>query len=124
MVLKKLGDEQWEVYLRVLRYLGQEEGMHVVVEPHEYLKLSRKHPDMEFVDTYNSDEGDRCAPVHWLQLECTKLLVGRISHSLPTRCLSLDAFAGFISMWTLWCAWVVMAPSCMRLPFSSEPFHQ
>lgn len=59
LVLKKLGDEQWESYLRVLRYLGKEEGMRVIVEPHEYLKLSEQ-TDLDFVDTYNHDEAGRC----------------------------------------------------------------
>lgn len=58
MVLKKLGDEQREAFLRVLHFLGREEDMHVIVEPHEYLKLSDED-DMEFVDTYNHAEGDK-----------------------------------------------------------------
>ncbi|BDA47453.1 NAD kinase 2, chloroplastic [Coccomyxa sp. Obi] len=58
LVLKKLGDEQWDSYLRVLRYLGKEEDMRVVVEPHEYLKLSQQS-DLNFVDTYNHDEAGR-----------------------------------------------------------------
>lgn len=58
LVLKKLGDEQWDSYLRVLRYLGKEENMRVVVEPHEYLKLSQR-TDLNFVDTYNHDEAGR-----------------------------------------------------------------
>ena len=57
MVLKKLGDEQRPAFLRVLRFLGQEEDMHVIVEPHEYLKLSGEE-GMAFVDTYNHAEGD------------------------------------------------------------------
>ena len=58
MVLKKLGDEQREAFLKVLRFLGQEEDMHVIVEPHEYLKLSGEE-GMDFVDTYNHAEGDQ-----------------------------------------------------------------
>lgn len=58
MVLKKLGDEQREAFLKVLRFLGQEEDMRVIVEPHEYLKLSDEK-DMDFVDTYNHAEGDK-----------------------------------------------------------------
>lgn len=61
LVLKKLGDEHWDSFLRVLHYLGREEGMRVIVEPHEYLKLSHSQPEMDFVDTYNSDEGCRYA---------------------------------------------------------------
>lgn len=59
LVLKKLGDEQWDSYLRVLHYLGREEGMRVIVEPHEYLKLAQHHSDLDFVDTYNSQEAGR-----------------------------------------------------------------
>ena len=58
LVLKKLGDEQWDSFLRVLRYLGKEEHMRVIVEPHEYLKLSQPN-DLNFVDTYNHDEAGR-----------------------------------------------------------------
>lgn len=36
MVLKKLGDELMEEYIDVLRYLGEELEMRVVVEPHDY----------------------------------------------------------------------------------------
>lgn len=36
MVLKKLGDELMEEYVDVLRYLGEDLGMRVVVEPHDH----------------------------------------------------------------------------------------
>lgn len=39
MVLKKLGDELMEEYIDVLRYLGEELEMRVVVEPHDYQAL-------------------------------------------------------------------------------------
>jgi hypothetical protein len=39
MVLKKLGDELMEEYVDVLRYLGEDLGMRVVVEPHDYAAL-------------------------------------------------------------------------------------
>lgn len=39
MVLKKLGDELMEEYIDVLRYLGEELEMRVVVEPHDYAAL-------------------------------------------------------------------------------------
>ena len=39
MVLKKLGDELSEELHQVVQYLGQEQSMQVVVEPHEYEKM-------------------------------------------------------------------------------------
>ncbi len=39
MVLKKLGDELMEEYIDVLRFLGEDEGMTVIVEPHEHMAL-------------------------------------------------------------------------------------
>ena len=59
LVLKKLGDEQRGAFLRVLRYLGGEEGMRCVVEPHEYLKLG--DAGLQNVDTYNKEEAGRRA---------------------------------------------------------------
>ena len=59
LVLKKLGDDQRAAFLRVLHYLGATEGMRVVVEPHEYLKLGAQ--GLDYVDTYNKDEAARCA---------------------------------------------------------------
>ncbi|KAL4446755.1 hypothetical protein ABPG77_007999 [Micractinium sp. CCAP 211/92] len=50
MVLKKLGDELMEEYIDVLRYLGEELEMRVVVEPHDYQALEGLC--MEWVDTY------------------------------------------------------------------------
>lgn len=50
MVLKKLGDELMEEYVDVLRYLGEELGMRVVVEPHDHAVL--KGLCMGWVDTY------------------------------------------------------------------------
>ena len=38
-VLKKLGDELMDEYIDVLRYLGEELGVGVVVEPHDYAVL-------------------------------------------------------------------------------------
>ena len=39
MVLKKLGDELMPDFHSVVEYLGKEQGMQVVVEPHEHAKL-------------------------------------------------------------------------------------
>ncbi|KAL4425441.1 hypothetical protein ABPG75_009457 [Micractinium tetrahymenae] len=52
MVLKKLGDELMEEYIDVLRYLGEELGMRVVVEPHTALEGLC----MEWVDTYDPSD--------------------------------------------------------------------
>ena len=58
LVLKKLGDELLADYVRVLRFLGAEEGMRVVVEPHEYLKLVGR-AELNFIDTYTPAEASR-----------------------------------------------------------------
>lgn len=42
MVLKKLGDELVAEFLEVVRFLGEEQGMRVLVEPHEYANLVRE----------------------------------------------------------------------------------
>ena len=42
MVLKKLGDELMPDFHNVVEYLGKEQGMQVVVEPHEHAKMVRK----------------------------------------------------------------------------------
>ena len=39
MVLKKLGSELGQDFLEVVRYLGEDQGMRVMVEPHEYESL-------------------------------------------------------------------------------------
>ena len=39
MVLKKLGSELRQDFLEVVQYLGEEQGMRVMVEPHEYQSL-------------------------------------------------------------------------------------
>ena len=41
MVLKKLGDDLWDEFVDVINFLGRQEGLKVVVEPHEYQKLVR-----------------------------------------------------------------------------------
>ena len=42
MVLKKLGDELMPEFHSVVEYLGAEQGMQVVVEPHEHEKMVRR----------------------------------------------------------------------------------
>lgn len=42
MVLKKLGDELMPDFHAVVEYLGLEQGMQVVVEPHEHAKMVHK----------------------------------------------------------------------------------
>lgn len=55
LVLKKLGDELLVDFVRVLQFLGVEEGMRVLVEPHEYLKLVGR-AGLGFIDTYTPAE--------------------------------------------------------------------
>jgi hypothetical protein len=61
LVLKKLGDELLADFVRVLRFLGAEEGMRVVVEPHEYIRLVGR-AGLGFIDTYTPAEAVRCGP--------------------------------------------------------------
>lgn len=41
MVLKKLGDELTGEFHKVVEYLGREQSMQVIVEPHEHEKMVR-----------------------------------------------------------------------------------
>ena len=59
LVLKKLGDELLADFVRVLQFLGVEEGMRVLVEPHEYLKLVGR-AGLGFIDTYTPAEASKC----------------------------------------------------------------
>ena len=59
LVLKKLGDELLVDFVRVLHFLGVEEGMRVLVEPHEYLKLVGR-AGLGFIDTYTPAEACKC----------------------------------------------------------------
>ena len=43
MVLKKLGDELMPQFHSVVQYLGEKQGMQVVVEPHEHEKMVGLH---------------------------------------------------------------------------------
>ena len=61
LVLKKLGDELLADFVRVLHFLGVEEGMRVLVEPHEYLKLVGR-AGLGFIDTYTPAEACKCGP--------------------------------------------------------------
>ncbi|KAI7846203.1 hypothetical protein COHA_000273 [Chlorella ohadii] len=54
MVLKKLGSELLEEFVEVLRYCGEELGMRVVVEPHDYQLLEPF--GLEYVDTYDKQD--------------------------------------------------------------------
>ncbi|GAB4815431.1 hypothetical protein N2152v2_002477 [Parachlorella kessleri] len=51
MLLKKLGNELTAEFLEVLRYLGEEQGLRVLVEPHEFAKLA--HLDLPYLYTYS-----------------------------------------------------------------------
>ena len=68
LVLKKLGDELLAEFVRVLQFLGVEEGMRVLVEPHEYIKLVGR-AGLGFIDTYTPAEASkygRHEPLHWV----------------------------------------------------------
>ncbi|KAI3434837.1 hypothetical protein D9Q98_002892 [Chlorella vulgaris] len=54
MVLKKLGDELMEEYVDVLRYLGEDLGMRVVVEPHDHPVL--RGLCMNWIDSYDDED--------------------------------------------------------------------
>ena len=45
MVLKKLGDELHGHFVDVVRYLGEECGVRVLVEPNEYTRLVSKEEE-------------------------------------------------------------------------------
>lgn len=57
MVLKKLGDELTPEFHSVVEYLGREQHMQVVVEPHEHEKMA--HKEWDFVDTFTEGERER-----------------------------------------------------------------
>ncbi|DBB11368.1 TPA: hypothetical protein ACH3X3_006790 [Trebouxia sp. C0006] len=57
MVLKKLGDGLTEEFHKVVEYLGIEQSMQVVVEPHEHKKMA--HKEWDFVDTFTEAEQER-----------------------------------------------------------------
>ncbi|GAB4815187.1 hypothetical protein N2152v2_002233 [Parachlorella kessleri] len=50
MVLKKLGSELSQDFIDVVRYLGEEQGMRVLAEPHEYQSLA--HLALPYLYTY------------------------------------------------------------------------
>jgi len=39
MVLKKLGEELKEEYISVLRFLGEDQGLRILVEPNDFAEL-------------------------------------------------------------------------------------
>lgn len=39
MVLKKLGEELMEEYMSVLRFLGEDQGLRILVEPNDFAEL-------------------------------------------------------------------------------------
>jgi NAD+ kinase len=57
MVLKKLGHDTEEAFTEVVSYLAAEEGLLVLVEPHELGGLLARRPDLDgSVDTYTDAE--------------------------------------------------------------------
>ena len=73
LVLKKLGDELLADFVRVLQFLGVEEGMRVLVEPHEYIKLVGR-AGLGFIDTYTPAEASKCGQLEWCLRACGLLL--------------------------------------------------
>lgn len=56
MVLMKLGDELLLEFLQVVRYLGEEQKLYVVVEPHVYYDFIDGDPSMKFVTTFTEED--------------------------------------------------------------------
>ena len=56
MVLKKLGAELLQEYTSILQFLGEEQGLKVLVEPNDYRELQEMHEDfhrmMPWLDTW------------------------------------------------------------------------
>jgi len=62
MVLKKLGPDTEAAFTDVVAYLAAEEGLLVLVEPHELEKLLARRPDLApSVDTYTAQEATSLA---------------------------------------------------------------
>ena len=58
MVLKKLGDELREEFISVIRFLGEEQGLRVLVEPSEYASVMDNTGMSSFVDTWGDDDAN------------------------------------------------------------------
>lgn len=58
MVLKKLGNELMEEYISVIRFLGEEQGLRVLVEPSEYASVMEHTGMSSFVDTWGDDDSN------------------------------------------------------------------
>ena len=58
MVLKKLGDELFSEYLAVIKYLGEEQGLSVLVEPEQYRELQEQGLDstMTYVESWTPED--------------------------------------------------------------------
>ena len=62
MVLKKLGPDTEDAFTDVVSYLAADEGLLVLVEPHELGGLLARRPDLApSVDTYTAEEADSLA---------------------------------------------------------------
>lgn len=56
MVLKKLGEELLDDFTTTMKFLGEDQGLRVLIEPAEYEDLKRRVPnfsvEMPYVDTW------------------------------------------------------------------------
>lgn len=59
MVLKKLGDELMNEYISVIKFLGEEQGLRVLIEPSEYSQVLEAQEDLSsFVGTWGDKDAD------------------------------------------------------------------
>lgn len=60
MVLKKLGNELMEEYLSVIQFLGEEQGLQVLIEPSEYASMVERNAgvssEMPYIDTWGDED--------------------------------------------------------------------
>jgi NAD+ kinase len=60
MVLKKLGEELMEEYISVLRFLGEDQGLRILVEPNDFAELESQdgcvESKMPYLDTWGRDD--------------------------------------------------------------------
>jgi hypothetical protein len=65
MVIKKLGRELNSQFFEVVRYLGETEGMRVIVEPAMYDEArSSRQVEGEWLHTFEPQERERCGAAH------------------------------------------------------------
>lgn len=60
MLMMKLGDELLPAFMEVMDFLGKEQYLRVVVEPHVYEQFFSDRPQYDFVYTYTFEDRERC----------------------------------------------------------------